>query len=371
MRRVLVTGGYNIGKAGVATIVYRWGQNFDSNEVVYDYLMAKGLPEQSYVEEIQRKGGKILAPSKPLRKKNKLKWMLEAMKSTNYEVLHINIDVAYKAMIFILLAKKAGIKKIVLHSHCAFVDDNKAICRKVKTIMHYMSRRYCVNNSTKLLACSREAALWMFGKHVVNRNGYQRIFNGLDIEQFTYDKMLRDEYRKELDISENTFVMCNIGRFSYQKNHHLLIDIFEHYLQKNSDAILILIGTGELELQVKEYVADKHLCSKVLFLGQRSDVNRLLNMMDVFVLPSRFEGLPLVLVEAQMNLLPCVIADTVSKESKISEFSKFVSGQDLEVWGTAIHCYCNCKRENLVIDNMSEYSIQNSAFELQKILVNI
>lgn len=368
MKRVLVTGGYNIGKAGVATIVYRWGQNFDNNCIVYDYLMARGFPDREYVENIRQKGGDILAPKKTLHGIEKISWMQSVMKAGKFETIHINIDVAYKAFVFIILAKNAGIHNIVLHSHCAYVDDNNNLLRYVKTILHYVTRGYCIKNSKHLLACSKEAAEWMFGKKIVSKGGYIKIFNGLDLNVYKYDERLRKKYRTELGISQKEYVLCNVGRFSYQKNHKMLVDIFEQYLKVNGNSKLALIGNGELLDDVKKYVSSKNLETKVLFLGQRNDVAGLLSAMDIFVMPSRFEGLPLVLVEAQIAKLPCAIADTVSKESKISEYAEFISLDDIDSWINIINKYKGVNRSKLEIKNVEQYSINDSARILQKIL---
>lgn len=368
MRRVLVTGGYNIGKAGVATIVYRWGQNFDSNKIVYDYLMANGLPEERYVEAIHEKGGKILTPTRKVGGIKRLFWMLNAMKSYPYEVIHINIDVAYKALVFILLAKFAGIKKIALHSHCAFVDEANKVKRRIKTLLHYICRGYCIRKSDVLLACSKEAAQWMFGDRIAEQGRYNRIFNGLDIGQFKFNEKLRTEYRNKFKIAENEYILCNIGRFSYQKNHHLLIDIFEEYIKINGNSRLFLVGEGELKEEIAEYVKSKELNDKVHFLGLRDDINELLNMMDVFVMTSRFEGLPLVLVESQIASLPCVVSDSISKETEISDYVSFVEGSSAVNWIESIEKYRGIKRQELAIRDIEQYAIEEVSRNLQEIL---
>ncbi len=368
MKRVLVTGGYNIGKAGVATIVYRWGQNFDSNILVYDYLMAKGLPDKQYIDVIEGKGGHIITPDIPLTLLKKIVWIFHSMANGKYDLIHINIDVAYKAIIYIIIARLAGIDKIALHSHCSFIDETNTFMRRLKIILHYLTRGYCRRFSTVLLACSKEAAIWMFGKRIAEQNGFKKIFNGIDINQFKYNPGKRELYRQQFEIGTHEVVLCNVGRFSYQKNHFLLIDIFEELIKENADYKLVLVGTGPLYEDVIRYVNSKGLSDKVLFMGQRNDVDELLNMMDIFVLPSRFEGLPLVLVEAQVSMLPCVVSSAVSKETKISDFYEFIQGENLQVWVDAINKFKKLRREDLRIENIEQYSIQNSANVLQNIL---
>ena len=139
MQRILVTGAANIGKAGVATIVYKWGQQFNSEEIVYDYLMQRGLPEEKYQEAIKAKGGIIYTRKEG--NKNLLgviKWVEKIIKDNNYKVIHINSDTAFLAAAYIFAAKKANIEKIYVHSHCTKVDDYNKLRRWIKTILHYV-----------------------------------------------------------------------------------------------------------------------------------------------------------------------------------------------------------------------------------------
>lgn len=369
MRRVLVTGGYNIGRAGVATIVYRWGQAFDSSKVIYDYLMVKGFPEEWYVSSIKKKGGKILTPEKKISGIRKMLWIIKAMRG--YEIIHINIDVAYKAVAYIIMAKVAGIKKIAMHSHCASVDDSNYVTRRMKIILHYILRPMATKMSNVRLACSERAAIWMFGKKTVKKNRYISIFNGLDVETYRYDITARLECRREIGISPDVPIIGNVGRLSYQKNHTYLINVFCQFKEKHPEAKMILVGDGELTDVLKAYARDKGVSDDVLFLGKRRDVEKLLSAMDVFVMTSFFEGLPLVLVEAQMTNLPCVVSDVVSKESKILDECVFVNLGNTEKWVQEIEKLLNKNRMEITIHDKNNYSIAISAEKLQGVLLEM
>ena len=136
MERVLVTGAANIGKAGVATIVYKWGQHFDNDICVYDYLMQSGTPDDKYVTAIKNKGGRIFTMENPTDYKKVIDWVTSVIRDNNYRTIHINSDSAYIAAAYIYAAKRGGIENIYVHSHCTQIDDNNKTLRFIKTVLH-------------------------------------------------------------------------------------------------------------------------------------------------------------------------------------------------------------------------------------------
>ena len=189
MKRVLVTGAANIGKAGVATIVYKWGQHFDSNVIIYDYLMQRGLPEEKYVKAIAEKGGIIY--TMPLGSHSAfsiIKWVEDIVRTNNYEIIHINSDSAYVAAAYIYAAKRGGIKKIYVHSHCTKIDDSNVLRRTFKTIAHKICVQYVCHNTNRYLACSKLAGTWMFGKKNVSTHKYCTIYNGVEVQKYIFDE---------------------------------------------------------------------------------------------------------------------------------------------------------------------------------------
>lgn len=371
MKRVLVTGAANIGKAGVATIIYKWGQQFDSRVLVYDYLMQRGAPDVYYQNKIYEKGGRIFVKEDGnLSMFYVIGWIIQIIRDHKYKTIHINSDSAYIAAAYIWAAKKAGIEHIYVHSHCTRIDSNNIFIRIFKTIFHKLCMPYVCANSDMYLACSELAGIWMFGKSNVHSSRYKTIYNGVEPELYRFDPIIRQKYRKELGL-EGKVTLCNIGRFSYQKNHRKLIDIFLAYVQKVPESILVLIGAGELEKSIRNYVKEKKLTSKVLFLGLRSDVPALLSAMDVMVMPSRFEGLPVTMVEAQMASLPCVVSSNITHEAKFTDIVKYVDGYNVHEWCCAIDSYRherrNCDSE---AGNNSKFNIKNAAIDLASILMN-
>lgn len=346
MKRVLVTGGSNIGSAGVATMVYRWGQRFDSDKIVYDYLMQKKLPERRYLNDIKKKGGKIytLADKKKINIFRMIQWFIHVIKTNRYEIIHINSDSAYIAAVYIWAAKRAGVKNIVVHSHCAQIDESRKFVRVMKILAHKFFIPYVRRNSKYFLACSTEAGVWMYGKAGVSSSKFRLIFTGEDIDEFSYNEDGRKRIRRELSIGDG-IVLGNIGRFSYQKNHEFLIEIFREFVKTHEDAVLLLVGTGELKDSIKKKVWLLKLDKSVFFLQDRDDIPDIYSAMDVFVMTSRFEGMPATAVEAQMSFLPCVLSDSITHDVKFTDNVAFLKGWDEREWCAAIDRYLHTDRK--------------------------
>lgn len=311
-----MTGASNIGKAGVATIAFRLGQAMDERKVQISYLAQRGMPDAKYIQMIEDKGGKIYFMDKDNRKHKYLRilqtmqWVLSVCRQDTYDAIHINTDTAYLAAVYIFLAKKAGIRKVIVHCHSTMVDENHKILRAIKITAHKLCCRYVQNHSDLKLACSNSAARWLFGKCPVTI-----IPNGFDVDKFAFDEQKRNEYRKALDIMDK-LVICSVARLAYQKNPIFTIDIYREILKKEKNCVLLLIGDGELRNEVEEYLAKNYLnAQQVVLLGNRNDIPELLSASDVFVLPSRFEGLGIVYLEAQASGMPVFASDMVPKEA--------------------------------------------------------
>ena len=149
--------------------------------------------------------------------------------------------------------------------------------------------------------------------------------NAIDTDLFKYNETVRKEVRHELNIGDNQLVIGHVGRFDLQKNHQFIIDIFHELHNMNKESVLILVGTGKLIDQIKEKVKELHLEDSVMFLGVRSDVNRLMQAFDAFLFPSLFEGLPVTLVEAQAAGLPILMSDSIPKDCIITNQIKSLS----------------------------------------------
>lgn len=209
----------------------------------------------------------------------------------------------------------------------------------------------------------------MFPKKIVESQKFHTVFNAVDMEKFSFSPTVRDEVRKQLNL-ENKFVVGHVGNFVYQKNHYYLIDIFAKIKENYPEAVLLLAGTGERFETVRKVVKEKGLENNVKMLGFCKDVHRLFQAMDFFLLPSYFEGLPTVGVEAQCAGLPCVMSDTITDEAKITENCWFLPLKDSpEKWSRFILAHKEADRENIHwIGSKKNYSLEELKKQQIKLL---
>lgn len=302
---------------GVESVVMNYYRNIDRNKVQFDFICdedSKYIPK----EEIEKLGGKIiLIPpyQKPFKYHKELKRVL---KEGKYKIVHSHIS----TMSFFSLwaAKSAKVPIRIAHAHST---TNKQ--EKKKNIMKQVLRPFSKVFANRYFCCSELAGRWLFGNEAYDQGKVYLLNNAIDVDKFKYNEKVRKAKRKELNIKDKDLVIGHIGRFVKQKNHEFLIDIFNEIHKQNKNAILLLAGDGPLKEAIQNKVKKLNLGENVKFLGQRNDANELYQAMDVFVLPSLYEGLPVVGVEAQASGLPCFFSTDMTKETKVLDSTKFIS----------------------------------------------
>lgn len=300
-----------MGFGGLESLLMSYYRNIDRTKIQFDFLVHRDF-KADYDDEILSLGGKIhrlplLNPFSPSYYKALNNFFKE---HKEYKVVHVHQDCL--SSIILKSAEKNGVPVRIAHSHNSNQDMN------IKYIIKKYYMRSIPKYATDLFACSKVAGDWMF-----RGAPYLLLNNAINTRKFTYNKTIRDEVRAELNISKDTFVIGHIGRFYDQKNHTFLIDIFSSLKAKHPNSKLISVGIGPLEDPIKKKAESLGLKDDILFLGNRSDVNRLLQAFDVFLFPSLFEGLPVVMVEAQSSGCRCFMSDTVSKETALDEENVF------------------------------------------------
>ena len=263
---------------------------------------------------------------------------------------------------YLVYAKKYGIKKRIIHAHNSGNETSK-----LRGIFHYLNKTRLSQYATDYWSCSMVASEYFYNENIINSPKHHIINNAIQTKDYAFDEAVRNEIRKEYKL-EDKYVIGHVGRFQYQKNHEFLVDIFNEYLKLDNNAVLMLIGQGEGEEVIRQKVADLGITENVMFMGVRSDVNKLLQAMDIFVLPSHFEGLPLVLVEAQSAGLPCYVSkDVITKESDVTGNIEFISLDDGDKkWAQII--YDNKKSDDrnkytqLVIDAGFDINTETNKF---------
>lgn len=234
-----------------------------------------------------------------------------------YDVIYLNKAVLNLPELF--LVKMAGFDKVIFHAHSVGKDCDNKFVKKMYTLLHYITRPFIGAVTDKMYACSKEAGVWLFG-HRFEEKG-EIINNGIDVEKFKFNLNVRNLMRNELGIKG--FCIVHIGAFSAIKNQTYLVSAFNHFHKDVPNSVLVFAGTGEYLNQVITQVKKLHLEKDVIFLGQRNDISKVIQVADVFVLPSLLEGLPFVAIEAQAAGVPCIITNAASKQVRLTDRCEF------------------------------------------------
>lgn len=302
---------------GITNNIYNYFKYMDKNDMEIDFVVPSCLTEIK--NNIVSAGGKVFEIKN--RKKKPIKYFLTLvthLKKHQYDIIHCHGN-SSTLIIEMMAAKLAGIKVRIVHSRNSNAKHK---------YFHKVFRPIFLGTMTHKFACGQLAGEWMFGK-----SDFEIIRNGNDIEKFRFKKEIRHEYRKRLNIKNDTIVIGHVGNFNYQKNHEYLIDIFNALLQKNSNYKLILIGDGENREKIENKIKYLEIEEKVILVGQTSCVEKYLQAMDIMLLTSRYEGLPNVVIEWQINGLPSIISNEVTKEVAITSLINYCSiNDDIEIW---------------------------------------
>lgn len=325
---------------GVEAVVMNYYRHLDHDKIQFDFICDDDSTNIPY-DEIEKLGGKvILIP--PYQKVFKYqKELRRVLRDGKYKIVHSHINTL--SVFPLYAAKKVGVPVRIAHSHST---TNKKEWKKnlLKQVLRPFSKKYATN----YMCCSELAGRWLFGDKTYDEGKVYLLNNAIDLDKFKYDKKIRDKKRKELGIKEDTIVIGHIGRFVAQKNHTFLIDIFNQFHKKEKNSILLLAGQGPLQEEIKNKVRELGLNDSVRFLGQRNDANELYQVFDVFLLPSLYEGLLVVGVEAQASGLLCFFSDDMTKETKVLDSTVFMSLSNADdEWATSIlDNYINFRRKD-------------------------
>lgn len=303
MLRILQIVTY-MGRGGLETMLMNYYRQMDRSQIQFDFLTHR-REHFDYDGEIEQLGGIIyhLPKLNPFSSNYKAELGRFFDSHPEYQIIHVHQDCL--SSVILKVAKEHGVKVRIAHSHSSSQDKN------LKYLIKMFYRKFIPKYATHLMACGKEAGDWMF-----QGSPYQILNNAIDAKIYTFDEDKRIEMRKNLGIDENVLLFGHVGRFSQPKNQRFLIDIFQNIIELQPMSKLLLVGDGELRQSMEDKVKKMGLNEKVIFTGVRVDVADLMQAMDVFVFPSIYEGLPLVLVEAQAAGLPCLISERVPIECK-------------------------------------------------------
>lgn len=330
MKRVLQIATTTLQYDGLTEVLLALCSHADTNEFQVDIVLGKGaIPV--FLEKLNDEGIRYFqVPDRELDVKHYIPALCKILKAGRYDVVHVHGNSATMAL-DLFIAMMCGVKRRIAHSHNTRTN-HPAVHRLMQPLLN-MVTNYPVS-------CGEDAGKYLFG-----RKKFHIIPNCINVSDFRFNQRVRDYTRNELKIS-NKFVVGNVGRFRYQKNHEFIIDIFEEIHNLLPESILLLVGEGRLLDRIKDKVNRLSLQESVIFYGVTDNVAQLLQTMDVFLLPSYYEGLSVTAIEAQTSGLPCIMSTEVSEETRKSENCEFISlDESAKVWAMKI-----CEYNNLIID---------------------
>lgn len=315
----------SLGAGGIQAFIINVNKNMDLEKVKFDYLVYRNKEEcEFYDETVKKMGGNIICLPKDhgIKRIKSFIELYKLQKHKKYSVVHIHGDRA-KSFFEAIILKLCKTPTIIMHSHNDRMSKDKKLYH-VHLIMQSIIKyfwKFIVNYE---FACSINAAEWMFSKSDIKNSKVKVINNGIDEKKFTYNEETRKRYREKLNVKDK-FVIVHVGRFSYQKNHDFLIDIFKCVSNQYNNSVLLLIGEGELKEEIMEKVKLLKLKDKVIFYGLSNEIYNILQAADVFVFPSHYEGLPVAGIEVQAAALMAIASDTISHEIKVTDYWTDVS----------------------------------------------
>lgn len=369
--RVLVVAPLRVG--GVTSMMINIQERINREQLNFDYLVFHDTIEPRE-NEVYAMGSKKLVASaddvkwQPKRFFTRLLRIKKVCKDNNVKVLHYNADTPM-AVLNILAARAGGVKYVTIHSHNAGFEDRsnwltRLLCLGLKPLIPIVCNSFW--------GCSEKAAEFLLPSKMINEKKYRVLTNGIELSRFGFQKEIRDNTRKILDVKDS-FVIGHAGRFSTQKNHRFLLEIFKRIYYIDDKAVLILFGVGELFDEIKSEAQKLEISDRVIFYGASSEMEKMYMAMDVFVMPSLHEGLPVTGIEAQASGLPCIFADTITKEVDITSMSKFLPiNDDIDIWVTTImECKGKARFESLELLKHKGYDIADTAHTVEEFYLGI
>lgn len=343
--KVLEVFGEPINRGGQQSFVMYALQNMDLSKVNVDLFSPYFADNDDLINLVKANGGKVFAADLPYMpgksRRNIIPALKQYLQENHYDIVHIHSGSITALAYCAKVASQAGTKRVIVHSHSPGPKDN---------LKHRLIRAYAApllkKHATDFCACSLPAARWKFPESVLPK--VKIINNGVDIDRFAYDETTRKIKREQYNIDDNTLVLGNVGRFTYEKNQIFLIDMLKAYLEKhhNEKVKLVLLGEGDDKTKVIEKVKEYNLDDIVIFPTEYNKARDYLQMFDIFVFPSLYEGVPIVGLEALTAALPVVASLGVPRLLKITDTVTFVSLDDIDGWCKAIDSFRNIERKS-------------------------
>lgn len=350
---------------GVEAVVMNYYRHIDRTKIQFDFICDEDSTNIPY-DEIEKLGGRVIIVPPYQHIFAYLKKLKQIFKENKYKIVHSHINAL--SVFPLYAAKCAGVPVRIAHSHAT--SSKKEWKRNlIKNILRIFSKV----NATDYMCCSELAGRWLFGDRLYDKGKVYLLNNAVNLEKFEFNEDVRKNIRKNLSIDNDKIVVGHVGRMVETKNHSFLFKVFKKFAE-NENSFMILVGQGGLENQLKKLANQMKIDDKVIFLGQKENVNQIYQAFDVFVLPSFYEGFGMVLLEAQMSNLPCVVSDTVPKNAKVIENFIFLSIEDeIEKWSSTIANMVkrSARKSNFDLLEKKGFNIKKEVKKLEKIYLNL
>lgn len=348
---------------GVESMLFNYYSHMDRSEIQFDFIV-HGNNIGMLEEKLYSLGSKIyhVTPKRNSIWKNTSE-INEIMRNEKYNVVHCHQN--FSNFSTLLLAKINSVPVRISHAH-GYIEE-KSFKEKVKNRFLRLINKSCANY---YFSCGIKAGKWLHGEKWAMSNKNILMNNAIDVNEFSFNSGIRDNYRKKFNL-EDKIVLLHVGRFSDEKNHFFMVDIIEQLAKQNKKYTLVFAGNGATEDDVKKYVQEKGLTDNVIFLGVRKDIAKLMNMADIFLLPSKNEGFPVTLVEAQSTGIITFASNRVTKETAITNLIDYLPIDKVDTWVEKITKSKIELRKSRVIEIEDKgYSINIQALRYNKWLDN-
>jgi glycosyltransferase involved in cell wall biosynthesis len=364
-----------MNRGGAESMIMNYYRAIDRDKIQFDFLVHR-KEKAAFDDEIESLGGKIyrmdpISPFFPKEYYNRLRAFFN--EHSEYSIIHSHLNTF--SCFPLKIAKEFTISCRIAHAHTAFeriklrnfIPNKENIVEIGKKLIKFRLKKKVHTYATHCFSCGDKAGQWLFGEN----NDFYTMNNAIDTKRFVYNPDVNQQYRKELGL-EDKMVIGHVGRFNNAKNHSYVLQVFTSILKEKPNSVLVLVGNGELQQKIEQEIEDLGIQNNVRVLGVRSDIPELLQMMDVFVFPSFYEGLPVTLIEAQAAGLKIIASDTITKEVKLTDDIEFISIQKpTSFWVDKIlHVLPYTKQNNSdkIID--SGYDIVSNTEKIQDFYLN-
>ena len=337
---------------GLEAVVMNYYRHIDRSHIQFDFIVDSDstLVPRDEVDEL---GGRVFTVPPYQHIVSYQRALIGLFREQGWKIVHSHENAL--SVFPLHAAKIAGVPVRIAHSH-----STSGKGEMVRNALKWALRRFANVYPTHRMACSRHAGEWLFGK----KSDFTLLYNAIDLSSFWFDPSIRNEVRTELGIPSGSLVIGHVGRFVTQKNQSFLLDSFSSLISNGIDSTLILVGDGPMRGEIREKAINLGLAERVLFPGQRDDVERLYQAFDVFCLPSLYEGLGIVSVEAQAAGLPCILSDRIPREVQVTGSVRFLPIEDASLWTDSMCGLSPGERMEVRPECFADYDIESAAGKL-------